>query len=57
MTLTNLVLDLISHSGHFVEETQWLIHPLIYHTEMSQNLEVERNGISSSTNTKNSYKF
>lgn len=38
-TLTNLVLDLISHTWHFVQQTQRLIHPLIDYTQVGQNLE------------------
>lgn len=41
-TLTDLVLDFISHTGYFIEQTQWLIHPLINHTKMRQNLMVRR---------------
>lgn len=36
---TDLVLDVIGHAGHFVEQTHRLIHPLINHTQVSQNLE------------------
>lgn len=32
LTLTDLVLDLVGHTGHLVEQTQRLIHPLIDHT-------------------------
>lgn len=37
---TDLVLDLIGHAGYFVEQTQRLIHPLINHTKVGQNLKV-----------------
>lgn len=40
LILTDLVLDLICHTWYFKEQTQRLIHPLVDHTEVSQNLTV-----------------
>jgi len=36
--LTDLVSDLIRHTGNFVEQIDGLIHPLIDHTQVGQNL-------------------
>lgn len=38
LTHTDLVLDVIGHAGHFVEQTHRLIHPLVNHTQVGQNL-------------------
>lgn len=41
-TLTDLLLDIVGHVGHFVQQTNGLVHPLIDHTQVGQNLQVGR---------------
>lgn len=39
---TDLLLDIVGHAGHFVEQTNRLVHPLINHTQVGQNLQAAR---------------
>lgn len=39
---TDLLLDITGHAGHFVEQTNRLVHPLINHTQVGQNLQAGR---------------
>ena len=45
ITLTNLVLDIVGHSGHLVKQAQGLVHPLLNHTQVGQYLQVHLNAI------------
>lgn len=36
--LTDLVLDIISHTGHFVEESERLVHALLNNAQVGQHL-------------------
>lgn len=39
---TDLLLDVVGHVGHFVEQTNRLVHPLVNHTQVGQNLRAAR---------------
>lgn len=36
--LTDLVLDIVSHAGHFVEESERLVHALLNNAQVGQHL-------------------